>query len=523
MAGHASDEPNRGVSRRGFLAGLGAGAGALTLAPAEALANVVSTQAGGLATAPDKFGRIFNLPPFADLNAPSLRPALIEMGKPGGILDAKDPLQEGPIRLITNPELSPNNLDNPTHTAGTTFFGQFLDHDMTFDQVSPLGIPTVPEQSPNARTPALDLESVYGRGPVGDPQFYDPADTAKFRVESGGLFEDVPRMSNGVAIIGDPRNDENMMISGLHVAIMLFHNRVVDLLRSQGQGSNVFAAAQQLVRWHYQWIILKEFLPQIIGANVVNQILQTGRRFYRPAAGQQFIPVEFQGACYRFGHSMVRPSYRANLKGNADGTPFFGFVFDPAGQGQADPVDLRGGARAPRRFIGWQTFFDFGDGAVRPNKHIDTKISTPLFNLPLGAIASGDPPTALPQRNLLRHVTWSIPSGQNIARAIGVQSLEAQFFPELQAIGHGLPASTPLWYYILKEAEVLGDGLHLAGVGARVVGEVFIGLLQLDQTSFLRTNPSWVPTLPRRSGGTGDFRMVDLLTFARVDPTSRGQ
>src|SRR4051812_30569325 len=123
---------NSGISRRGFLAGVGAGAAMTTLAPAEALASVVTQQAGGLATSPDHFGRIFNLPPFADLNVPSLRTALSDMGKPGGVMDAQDPLSEGPVRLITNPELSPNNPDNPTHTAGTTFLGQFLDHDMTF-------------------------------------------------------------------------------------------------------------------------------------------------------------------------------------------------------------------------------------------------------------------------------------------------------------------------------------------------------------------------------------------------------
>ncbi|MGP3914203.1 peroxidase family protein [Nonomuraea sp. 10N515B] len=519
----STDDSKPGLSRRGFLAGVGAGTAALTLTPTEALAKVITVQAGGLATAPDRFGRIFNIAPFADFNAPTLRQALMSMGRPGGVIDAQDPLQEGPIRLITNPELSPNNLDNAAQTAGITFLGQFIDHDLTFDETSPLGVPTAPEQSPNTRTPGLDLDTVYGGGPTADPQYYNPSDPAKFRLESGGRFEDLPRLPNRRAIIPDPRNDENLMISGLHAAFLLFHNRVVDHLRASGQTGKVFEAARQQVRWHYQWIILREFLPLIIGPAVVNDILANGRRFYRPAQGQQFIPVEFQGAAYRFGHSQVRPSYRANLAGNADNTPFFGFVFDPAGQGQADPVDLRGEARAPRRFIGWQTFFDFGDGQVRPNKRIDTKISTPLFNLPLIAIPSGDAPTALPQRNLLRHITWSIPSGQNIARAVGVQALESQHFPELQQFGHGLPASTPLWYYVLKEAEVLAGGVRLAGVGARIVGEVFIGLLQLDPSSFLRTNPSWRPTLPRRTGGTGDFRMVDLLTFARVDPASRGQ
>jgi hypothetical protein len=518
---------NANVRRRSFLAGLGAGT--LALLPTEALARVVTVQAGGVATAPDRFGRIFTLQPFADFGTSSLRSALMEMGRPGGLLDARDPLQEGPVRLITNPELSPNNLDNPEQTAGTTFLGQFLDHDMTFDETSPLGVVTAPEQSPNTRTPALDLDSVYGRGPAAQPQFYLPNDPDKFRVESGGLFEDLPRAAGNTAVIADPRNDENLIIAGMHAAFLLFHNKVVDLLRAQNQ-PDVFATAQRLVRWHYQWIIVHEFLPQIVGQPLVDDILRNGRRLYNPAPGQQFIPVEFQGACYRFGHSQVRPSYRANLAGDPGGNPatgapaFFGFIFDRAGQGQADPVDLRGGARAPRRFIGWQTFFDFGDGQVRPNKRIDTRISTPLLDLPLAAIPSRNPPVALPQRNLLRHVTWSIPSGQAIAQSIGIEPLFAQHFPELQPIGHGLPSSTPLWYYALKEAEVLGGGLRLAGVGARIVAEVFLGILQLDPTSYLATDPNWVPTLPRRGGRPArEFRMIDLLTVAGVDPTSRGQ
>jgi hypothetical protein len=150
----------------------------------------------------------------------------------------------------------------------------------------------------------------------------------------------------------------------------------------------------------YRWradFVLHEFLPQIVGHSMVDAVLRNGRRFYKPRMRGAFIPVEFQGAAYRFGHSMVRPSYRANLGGDG-GRPFFGMIFDPAGEGQADRVDLRGGARAPRRFVGWQTFFDFGDGEVKPNKRIDTKISTPLFNLPLGAIASHDAPHSLPQR-----------------------------------------------------------------------------------------------------------------------------
>lgn len=501
------------LTRRGFLGGV-AGAGAVTLAPSPAAAQVAAPTA---ATSPRFFGRMFGgLPPFAE-NTPRVQDALRALGAQGGPLDAKDPLHEGPIRLITNPELSPGNLDNPFNTAGTTFLGQFVDHDFTFDLNSRLAVPAVPEQSPNTRHPTLSLDSVYGGGPMGSPSLYETADRAKFRVESGGLFEDLPRRSDGVAIIADPRNDENLMIAGLHVAVLLFHNRVVDRLREQGTPADrVFAEAKRTVVWHYQWIIVHEFLPQIIGFGLTQDILRHGRRFFRPAAGQYFMPVEFQGACYRFGHSQVRPSYRANLKGD-NGQPFFGFIFDPAGEGQADPVDLRGGRRARRRFIGWQTFFDFGDGQVRPNKRIDTNISTPLFRLPLATIPDGAPPVSLAQRNLLRHLTWSLPSGQEIARAMGIPVLDS--VPELREFG--FDRSTPLWYYTLREAESLGDGITLAGASARLVGEVFVALLQLDPESYLVQQPNWKPTLPSRTAG--DFKMVDLLRFARVDPASRGQ
>jgi hypothetical protein len=462
----------------------------------------------------------------------------MEIGQAGGILDAKDDLDQGPKLLLTDLTLSANNPNNPYHTAGTTFMGQFMDHDMTFDLTSRLGIPTEPEDSVNTRTPALDLDSVYGGGPEDDPDLYriERGHAPKFKIESGGLFEDLPRAQDKTAIIADPRNDENLMIAGLHAAFLLFHNKAVDYVEDRDQRASpdeVFREARRLTRWHYQWMILHEFLPLFIGQSRVDDILRNGRKFYRPR--EAFMPVEFQGAAYRFGHTLVRPSYRANLAGD-NGEPFFGMVFDPAGQGQADPIDLRGGARAPRRFIGWQTFFDFGPTftdpgaptpAVRPNKRVDTHISTPLFRLPLAAIASGDPPVSLPQRNLLRHITWSLPSGQRIAREMNLPSsqvLSSKDLAELKDFGHNLDVSTPLWYYVLKEGNVVEDGLHLGPVGGRIVGEVIMGLLQLDQHSYLAVDPRWQPTLPTRSGRvTGDFKMIDFLTFAGVAPDQRGQ
>jgi hypothetical protein len=526
-----TDEPKR-LSRRGFLGRVGVGAvavgtaGAFGADPGAAAPRAAAAHARAGIT--QHFGRLFErMPSFAVPGKRGLEAALVDIGSPGGIMDAGDALERGPVDLITDPSLSAHNRDNPTHTAGTTFFGQFMDHDMTFDTGSPLGKPTAPEQSPNGRTPSFDLDSVYGAGPVGSPQLYDPADRAKLKVESAGLFEDVPRMADGTAIVGDPRNDEHVVIAGLQAAFLRFHNNAVDRLRAGGtiDEAETYSQARRLTTWHYQWLILHEFLPLFIGQARVADLLARGRQFYRPR--EAFMPVEFQGASYRFGHSMVRPSYRANLAGDK-GKPFFGLIFDPAGQGQEDPVDLRGGARAPRRFIGWQTFFDFGstftDGpgdrtpAIRPNKQIDTHISTPLFRLPLATIADGSPPISLPQRNLLRQVTWSLPAGQRIAQTIGAEMLHLQ---ELAGYGVALENQTPLWYYVLAEAELLASGLHLGPVGGRIVGEVFNGLLELDPRSYVSRNPQWKPTLP--AAVPGSFQMTDLLRFARVDPAGRGQ
>jgi hypothetical protein len=527
MNNRQNHPPTSRFSRRRFLGVIGAGAVVLGAGSVLdigtkhiGLDHVIANQ-GVQATPEARFGRLFRLPAFAEPST-QVEAALIEIGRPGGLLDAKDALERGPVDLITDPALSLNNRNNSIHTAGTNFMGQFMDHDMTFDAGSRLGSPTEPRSAINGRTPAFDLDSVYGNGPISHPQLYDPNDSVKFLVESCGQFEDLPRSSNNRAIIADPRNDENLMIAGLNTAFLVFHNHAVDYVRAQGTAdpSEVFDEARLLTTWHYQWLILREFLPLFIGQAMVDDILAHGRRFYLPKDGA-FIPVEFQGAAYRFGHSMVRPSYRANLAGDVGG-PFFGFTFDAAEVRKPDPNDLSSGHRASRRFIGWQTFFDFGDGEVKPNKRIDTKISTPLFNLPLGAIPALGGPTSLAQRNLLRHLTWRLPSGQSIAQHMAAPTLSRQDLEELSVFGLNLDQSTPLWYYILKEAEIVEDGLRLGPVGGRIVGEVIIGLLQTDPMSYLSVSPSWRPTLPT-SSGDGDFRMVDFLTFAGVDPASRGQ
>lgn len=473
----------------------------------------------------DTFGRMFRLPPFAEPGT-ALAAALMEIGRPGGIMDARDPLSQGPVALIIDPALSVNNRDNPAHTAGVTFMGQFMDHDMTFDTSSRLGQPTSPERTANARIPTFDLDAVYGAGPIADAHLYDGNDGIKLRIESGGLFEDVPRAADMTALIADPRNDEHLILSGLHAAFIRFHNRAVDSVRARNPGAapdEVFASARRLTTWHYQWLIVHEFLPLFIGPATYNDIAQRGRRYYVVREHDDaFMPIEFQGAAFRFGHSMVRPSYRANLAGD-NGAPFFGLIFDPAQAGRRDPADLSGRARGRRRFVGWQTFFDFGDDNVRPNKRIDTRLSTPLFNLPRRAIAGPGGPTSLAQRNLLRQVTWRMPSGQSVARAIGAPPLARGDLDDLRTFGLGLDASTPLWFYVLREADVMADGRHLGPVGGRIVGEVIVGMLQADPDSYLSAQPNWRPTAPAAGGDPRTFRMTDFLRFAGVDPASRGQ
>jgi hypothetical protein len=470
------------------------------------------------------------LPPFAT-DTPAMRNALMELGKKGGIMDTADEMDivANPNLardLITDPALNVNNPNNPALSAGMTFLGQFLDHDMTFDPTSSLERQADPEAIQNFRNPLLELDSMYGSGPGASPHLYDQSagsEGIKFLVEeipgavavSADAFVrfDLPRNSQNTALLGDPRNDENLIVSQLHMSMLRFHNAVVDHVKdhlSLTRPGEVFAEAQRLVRWHYQWIVIHEFLAKTVGKPTVDDILDKGRKFYK-WRNQPFIPVEFSVSAYRFGHSQVRPSYRSNFGPTpADiNSQVFRLIFNDSLPDGPDPNDLRGRKRAPTRFIDWQTFFDFGDGNVRPNKKIDTRLSTVLFDLP--GFAPGDV-QSLAQRNLLRHLTFGLPSGQSVTKAMKLPVLEPDHLEELEPLN--LHNRTPLWFYILREAEVQKDGKQLGPVGGRIVAEVFIGLLQGDALSYLKQDPGWAPTLP--SAVTDTFEMTDLLKFAGV-------
>lgn len=444
-----------------------------------------------------KFGRLFPTLPahFPKLDNPADRPdkKFLELGKASGIMDPG----------------AANNLDNSEIPAGFVFFGQFVDHDITFDPTSSLERQNDPEAIQNFRTPALELDSVYGSGPGANPHLYQK-NKLKLLIDTVAP-DDLPRNSLNTALIGDPRNDENMIISQLHLAFLKFHNAVVDNLPATTP--NRFERAQQLVRWHYQWIVLHQFLPLIVGQDLVNEIYLgpcngIGRQFF-DWRHEPFIPVEFAVAAYRFGHTQIPGTLQVNdsdfkVDGNSQ-IP----LFDPDEIGDADPDDLSGGVRAPRRFVQWKYFFDTGDGVQQPSKRLDTVLSGPLFDLPF--LPPEETVRSLAQRNLVRGLSFALPAGQTIARAMCIDPLAPSDLADVASLG--FDAETPLWFYILREADVQQDGKILGPVGGRIVAEVLVGLLEGDRNSFLRAFPKWQPDL---GPAPGQFGLTDLLQIAGV-------
>ncbi|MEV6878683.1 peroxidase family protein [Amycolatopsis sp. NPDC051128] len=418
---------------------------------------------------PNRYGCMF--PGLAPLVTDSR--LLARAGGHGGICDAA-------------PVPGPGG-DDAAESAGWPFFGQLIAHDITADRSS-LTSGLHRGALRNARAPKLDLEMLYSDGPVGSPFLYEIGDPAKFLLgRPAGC--DVPRNQQGVALIGDPRNDSHLFALSLHVAMLRAHNHIVDLLRDDG-ATDVFDQARHLLAWHYQWIVVHDFLPRLVGLPLVEEVLATGGRWFAPPPGQAGIPVEFSHAAFRYGHSQIRHTYRL-FRGGPE-LPLFpdlvGFRPVPAGR----RLDLA-------------LIFDLpGHPPAQRAKRIDGRLPASLIELPEQITGTVDAHRSLAVHDLLRGESTGLPSGESVARHLGVTPLTAD--------EHSWPHGTPLWIYILNEAQRHGGGDRLGPVGGRIVAEVLIGLLRADPASYLSSEPDWRPTLPAAAPA---FGLADLLTLGR--------
>ncbi len=467
------------------------------------LGNHGASSSRGLASVPrssverGRYGRMFRqLRPFVPHDATLNKLALSMLPWPPG---SPPPAPAAPG--------TPQPGENPDIPAGYTYLGQFVDHDITFDPTSVLMRRNDPDAIVDYRTPRFDLDSIYGSGPDDQPFLYDRDDPAKLLIGHnrgrGEEPEDLPRNAQGRALIGDPRNDVHVILSQLTLAVLRFHNAAVDLARSQHVAEpEVFAEAQRLTRWHYQWVVVEDFLARIAGPEVLRKALvvdpATGSRradlrFYA-WKNDPFMPVEFSAAAYRFGHSQIRATYVLNPK-----LPPLHIMlpFD-----NADPLEhLTGFRPLPKGWrISWDLYFTIGGSTPQLSRRIDTKVTGPLGRLP----SSIDPEQrAMALLDMLRGRALGVPSGEAVAAAMGTARHDL-----------GLRGQTPLWYYLLREAEVDSGGLRLGPTGATIVAEVLVGLLAGDPSSFLRVAPTWAPELP--SSTPGQFTMADFLHFAGV-------
>jgi len=391
------------------------------------------------------------------------------------------------------PMVDPNlDADNsPRNTpAGYTYFGQFVDHDVTRDE-NPLPDTTFPiERLDNVRNAKLDLDSVYGPGSVRDP---DKPNKMLIGPDGG----DLPRGPDGRALIADSRNDENMIIAQIHLAFLKFHNAMVD------RGMN-FEQARQATINHYQWVVVYDFLPRVLHPNYVDAVLDaTSNKFFKPGnPNDPNLPIEWAVAGYRFGHSMVRLAYRVVAPTTAVPLPPNVQVFN------GTEGDLSGGRPIPaNRRIHWPNFVQIENfpAPINISRKIDALLSRGLFQLPVPAAIPGGP-ASLASRNIIRAKRYELPSGQDVARALAVPELTND---EIGIHDTAFRGEAPLWVYLLAESGVVYNGAHLGPVGSLLVSEVFGGMLQVDKDGIRKTG--WTP-----EGGT--FTLGDFLRTAGVAP-----
>ena len=415
--------------------------------------------------------------------------------------------------------------------SGLVYLGQFLDHDLTRDETRLEDASAVPRNTKNFHSPQLNLESVYGGGPKKSPDLYDLSETGS-ETFLLGQTEAMPREKlpatrddfyrrNGRPILADDRNDQHLILAQLHVVFLQFHNRVVDYLKAGASAregmpnETIFETARRLVVWHYQWIVRNEFLKWFVLPEILADIERNGPRFFEPALGSEMpaLPIEFTQAAFRFGHSMVQPQYEINqwigLVRLSD------LVRKTSLHESSEPLSAN-------KVVDWDRFTRTWGGNVNFAENIDTLISRDMFDLPAAAmpVFSKTRPRPLPEITLLRGSRIGLPSGQEACRAAGIQplaSVRIGFDDEGNEFlrDRGLNEQTPLWYYVLREAEVLGirrfrGGECLGPLGSRIVAEVLLGVLNADPEHYLNIDPNWRP-LRAVLGGSSEPRRIDTL------------
>jgi Animal haem peroxidase len=430
----------------------------------------------GVYTPEGRFGRLL---PQLDARTPTRPNVAAAMGAAGGCMDSG--LEDG-------------TRDSPALAAGFTFLSQFFDNDLDFDPTSSLERQVDPSALSNFRTPAFDLDNIYGAGPAANPHLYDNTSPGTKLLVGAS---DLARTSRGTALIGDPRNDENMVLAQVQMAFLKCHNTIVDHLvagsfidvfgapaktntTAEDLENSIFIAAQQLMRWHYQWMIVHEFLPLFCGTDIVEDVLKHGPRFFHPDdAHQPFIPVEFSVAAYRFGHATIRSRYAVNAT--------YTLNLFPANPGAptSSRTDLRGGPVDPAYAVDFSKFFDRNPASpAQRAKRIEPQINTLLVDLPNSVL-----PADL----------------RAIANELGGKTIP---------LSDDQLREVYLWYYLLAESFSQYGGDRLGDTAARIVAETFIGVLDADALSYRSMYPGWTPTLPAKIAGT--FTIVDFLNLAGV-------
>jgi Animal haem peroxidase len=431
---------------------------------------------GPIDGASGRYSRLFpELPPLEGENE-----ALLSLGAAGGACDA-----DGAC------------ADAVETAAGWPMFGQYVAHDITADR-SPIGARAELRGVVNFRSPRANLESLYGSGRIGSPYLFrvDDPDLLLLGTNDRGDSDDVPRNSEGIALIGDPRNDVHLFVSQLQVAMIRVHNRLVEQARGDGvPAGEVFATARRETVWHYQWVILDDYLPSLVDPALVAEVIEQGPRFYHPGADPK-TPFEFADAAFRYGHGQVRDDFEVNASSGAR------CLFP----------DLLGFRPVPAELaVDWRLLFDIeGSPPAQRAKRIDGTLVHSLIEMPpaVTGTVEVDAYRSLAGRDLERGHAYGLPSGEDVAGAMGESPLSAE---ETDFAGSDWSGHTPLWLYFLLESAARAGGERLGPAGGRIVAEVLTGLIDADPGSYRSVEPDWAPTLPSRGSR---FGLADLLVPA---------